>query len=216
MLSGQFNRIRRIFSTSFGGVFDSAGLIESQDGARLIGRDGTTIYLSFVQRVSKVNDLFYGLELNRGDGNRNRVLCIGHGAVRAWNEGPPRSPKRDAGSTGWSLTSEYNGTENELLEFGELGEETIEPAFIVLRISFGPGNQDEVSLFVNPKSLVNESECVADVVGQGNFAFDRIGIANFEGDKFFQVDHIRLGTNFSAVTQSRPPIESMAIRRHTN
>ncbi|MEM9413788.1 MAG: FecR domain-containing protein, partial [Planctomycetota bacterium] len=37
LLTGQFNRIRRNLSTSFSGVFDSAGFIENQDGVRLIG-----------------------------------------------------------------------------------------------------------------------------------------------------------------------------------
>ena len=78
--SGQQNRIRRSLSTSIGGVFDAAGLVENQDGMRLIGRDGTTVYLSFLQRVNKIDDVFYGLELHRNDGNANRVLCIGNGA----------------------------------------------------------------------------------------------------------------------------------------
>ncbi len=78
--TAQQNRIRRSLGTSVGGVFDAAGLVENQDGVRLIGRDGMTIYLSFLQRVDKINDVFYGYELHRGDGNANRVLCIGHGA----------------------------------------------------------------------------------------------------------------------------------------
>ncbi len=88
LLEGRFNRIRRVLSTSFGGVFDAAGLIESQDGARLIGRDNTSIYMSFTQQISQVDQVFYGFELNRGDGNRNRVLCVGHAAAKKWTVGP--------------------------------------------------------------------------------------------------------------------------------
>ena len=51
--SGQQNRIRRSLSTSIGGVFDAAGLVENQDGMRLIGHEGTTVYLSFLQRVER-------------------------------------------------------------------------------------------------------------------------------------------------------------------
>lgn len=196
VLSGQFNRIRRVLSTSFSGVFDTAQLIENQDGSRLIGRDGTTLYLSFVQQVTKKEDAFYGVELNRGDGNRNRVLCIGHGAVRGWVDGPPRSPDNSAGFTNWSVTSEFNGDHNRLLELGELGPETTDPILIVVKIVFGENNNDEVFVFVNPDPN-NESHPL--VFGKGNFAFDRIGIANFEGDKSFRVDHIRIGNSYSAV-----------------
>jgi len=76
----QKNRIRRSLASSIGGVFDVAGLVEDQNGVRLIGQDGMTVYLSFLQRVDKIEDGFYGLELHRGDGNANRVLCIGNGA----------------------------------------------------------------------------------------------------------------------------------------
>ena len=86
--SGQQNRVRRSLSTSIGGVFDAAGLVENQDGTRLIGRDGTTVYLSFLQRVDKLDDVFYGVELHRNDGNSNRVLCIGNGAegCKIWRD----------------------------------------------------------------------------------------------------------------------------------
>ena len=49
--TAQQNRIRRSLSTSVGGVFDAAGLVENQDGMRLVGRDGSIVYLSFLQRV---------------------------------------------------------------------------------------------------------------------------------------------------------------------
>lgn len=201
VLSGQFNRIRRILGTSFSGVFDTADLIENQDGARLVGRDGRTIYVSFTQRVEKPKDVFYGFELNRGDGNANRVLCLGHGAAREWIAGPPRRPNKHAGVTGWAVTSEFNGENNRLLDIGDLGEPGTEPVLIVMRIDFGQYNNDRVTVYVNPKSLADESSCDATVTGTGNFAFDRISLANFEGDKTYEVDHIRIGTAFGAVTR---------------
>lgn len=198
-ISGQFNRIRRTLGTSFAGIFDSAGLIENQDGARLIGADGKTVYLGFVQQIGKIDDVFYGFELNRGDGNRNRVLCIGHAAARAWNPGPPRTPNKEAGVTRWSVTSEFNGSAGKLLEFGELGLETVEPVFIVVRIDFGAENRDRIQVFLNPDPVVKQEQQTAVVSGTGNFSFDRIGLANFEGDKAFDVDGIRIGTTWSAV-----------------
>ena len=183
--TAQQNRIRRSLGTSVGGVFDAAGMVENQDGVRLIGRDGTTVYLSFLQRADKINDVFYGFELHRGDGNTNRVLCIGNGA-----EG-----------TSYGVTSNFNvyGQRN----FPALGKENTETNFFVVRITFGVGNRDRVEIFRNPASLVDENLCQADAELVGNFAFDRISLGNFNGTKVHEVDEIRVGTTFRAVTGRR-------------
>lgn len=202
VLNGQFNRVRRLLSTSFGGVFDSAGYIEDQDGARLVGREGKVIYISYLQRVSQLNQGFYGFELHRGDGNRNRVLCVGSGAHLFWQPGPPRSPDRSKPATGWAVTSEFNGPEeNSVLNLGDLGNEPEKVALVVIKIAFGPEHRDELEVFVNPVSLSDVDECKPVVRGLGNFAFDRVGLANFDGRKEFLVDHVRIGSSFAAVTQ---------------
>jgi hypothetical protein len=179
------NRVRRSLGTSVGGVFDAAGLVENQDGMRLVGRDGTMVYLSFLQRVNKPGDVFYGLELHRSDGNANRVLCIGHGAEGA----------------GYGVTSNFNvyGQRN----YPPLGEENTEANFFVVRITFGPGNRDQVAVFRNPESLIDEKACIVNAELVGNFAFDRISLGNFHGTKVHEVDEIRVGTTFRAVTGRR-------------
>lgn len=202
-LTGSYNRIRRLMSTSFNGVFDSAGFVEEQDGARVIGQDGTTLYFGFLQKIDALDQGFYGFELHRGDGNRNRVLCIGHGAAKKWTEGKVRAPDVEAGVTGWAATSEINGQNNSLLELGEFGPETAEVVLFVVKIAFGNNNVDTIEVFKNPTSLWDETKCVPEVVGQGNFAFDRIGLANFEGNKTFEVDHVQVGTSFAGVTRPR-------------
>jgi hypothetical protein len=183
--TAQQNRIRRSLGTSIGGVFDAGGLVENQDGVRLIGKDGATVYLSFVQRVDKLDDVFYGFELHRGDGNGNRVLCIGNGVD----------------GTGYGVTSNVNvyGPRN----FPSLGKENTEPNFFVVRITYGAGNRDQVAVFRNPKSLIDENECKVDAELVGNFAFDRISLGNFHGTKIHEVDEIRIGTTFRAVTGRR-------------
>jgi FecR protein len=193
--SGQQNRIRRSLSTSIGGVFDAAGLVENQDGMRLIGHEGTTIYLSFLQRVNKTDDVFYGLELHRADGNGNRVLCIGNGAEQC----------------GYGVTSIFNvyGRQN----FPSLGEEDTDTNFIVVKIAYGPGNRDRVTVYRNPESLVGESSCTVDAELVGNFAFDRISLGNFNGTKVHQVDEIRVGTTFLAVTGRRSRGPGRLMRR---
>ena len=179
------NRIRRSLGTSVGGVFDAAGMVENQDGVRLIGKDGAVVYLSFLQRVNKINDVFYGFELHRGDGNGNRVLCIGNGVD----------------GTGYGVTSNVNvyGQRN----FPALGQENTETNFFVVRITYGSGNRDRVEVFRNPRSLIDESACKPDAELMGNFAFDRISLGNFNGTKAHEIDEIRVGTTFRAVTGRR-------------
>ncbi len=140
--TAQRNRIRRALSTSIGGVFDAAGLVENRDGHRLIGQNGRTIYLGFLQRVDKLDDVFYGFELHRGDGNGNRVLCIGNGADGA----------------AYGVTSNYNqyGSENYLV----LGEENDQPNLIVVRIDYGIDDRDVATVYRNPLSLADEDKCV--------------------------------------------------------
>ena len=181
-ITAQRNRIRRSLATSIGGVFDAVGLVEDQNGVRLVGQDGTTVYLSFLQRVSETDDGFYGLELHRGDGNANRVMCIGNGAD----------------DTGYGVTSAVNvyGSKN----FPALGEETTEVNFFVVKICYGTLNRDLVEVYRNPESLDDEELCQPDVVLKGNFAFDRISLANYDGSKTHEVDELCVGTHFLAVT----------------
>jgi len=183
--TAQQNRVRRSLGTSVGGVFDAAGLVENQDGMRLVGRDGGVVYVSFLQRVDKAADVFYGVELHRSDGNANRVLSIGHGVEE----------------TGYGASSNFNvyGERN----FPDLGKETTDTNFFVIRIAFGDGNRDRVEVFRNPESLIDENGCILDAELAGNFAFDRISLGNFHGTKVHEVDEIRVGTTFRAVTGRR-------------
>ena len=186
--TGQFNRIRRALSTSFCGVFDAAGLIENQDALRLIGHDNRTVYISFLQRTSQTNDEFYGLELHRGDGNANRVLCIGNG-------GTPGAAK-------YSVSSTFNMPQAKVAEdyVLPLGEEDANVHFFVVRIEFGVDDYDTVTVYRDPTSLTDERQCVVTAKLRGNYAFDRISLGNFNGTKRHEVDEIRVGTDFVAVT----------------
>ncbi len=193
----QRNRIRRSLASSVGGVFDVAGLVENQNGVRLIGRDGTTVYLSFLQRVNKLDDGFYGLELHRGDGNANRVLCIGNGADE----------------TGYGVTSAVNIYDAK--NFPTLGTEDTKANLFVIKISFGAGDRDTVEVFRNPASLDDEEQCVVDALLKGNFAFDRISLANFDGSKIHEVDELCVGTHFIAVTGRWGGERGRLLRRFT-
>ncbi|MEM6798676.1 MAG: hypothetical protein AAF589_04110 [Planctomycetota bacterium] len=181
--TGQANRVRRVLSTSSKGVFDVAGLVENRDAHRLIGKDGSTVYVSVLQRVSKLDDVFYGLELNRGDGNGNRVLCVGNGAEGAR----------------YAVTSNYNFDNN----VAEIGPENTEVNLIVIRIDYGADDHDRAIVYRNPRSLVDEFKCRPAAELTGNFSFDRISFGNFEGTKHHEVDDLRIGTSFRVVTGQR-------------
>lgn len=181
----QQNRIRRALGTSLGGVFDSAELVENQDGHRLVGANGRVVYLSFLQQVDKTDDGFYGFELHRGDGNPNRVLCIGNGAEGA----------------GYGVTSNFNsyGKSN----YARLGQENGEINLVVVKIEFGPEHRDRVTVYRNPESLLEEQAAEATVRLRGNFAFDRVSLGCFDGTKQHYVDELRVGTTYRAVTGHR-------------
>jgi hypothetical protein len=190
--TGNFNRIRRLLSTSMRGVFDVAGLLEDQDGLHLVGKNGKVVYLSFMQRVSHVNDVYYGFELHRGDGNANRVLSIGHGA-----EG-----------TSYAVASNFNTLWRQLSDtplFASLGEEDTVAHLFVVRIEFGAGNRDVATIYRDPASLIDEERCEPTATLRGNLAFDRISLANFDSlrGQVHEVDEIRVGTSFTAVTGQR-------------
>jgi FecR protein len=188
----QFNRVRRVLSTSLRGVFDVAGLVEDQNGIRLIGRNGKTIYVSFMQRVSVISDGFYGFELHRGDGNSNRVLSIGYGAE----------------ATGYGVSSNYNGVGKKdgiVALFAPLGNEDTETHLFVVRIDFGEKDRDVATIYRDPDSLLDERLCMPAATLEGNFAFDRISLGVFESlrNNKHEIDEIRVGTSFTAVTGQR-------------
>jgi hypothetical protein len=127
-----------------------------------------------------------------------------------WVEGPPRSPNREFEPTGWAVTSEFNGLDtNTTAHFGDLGSESTDVVLVVVKLTFGNDNIDQLAVYIDPEDLDDESKCQPRVVGTGNFAFDRIGIANFDGRKDFSVGRIRIGTTFHAVISE--PFDSIRL-----
>jgi hypothetical protein len=51
--------------------------------------------------------------------------------------------------------------------------------------------------------MIDEAACEVNAELFGNFAFDRIGIGNFHGTKIHELDEVRVGTTFRAVTGRR-------------
>ena len=86
---------------------------------------------------------------------------------------------------------------------------------MVVKFSFGVDNRDTVEIFRNPASLRDEQACSIDAVLKGNFAFDRISLGNFDGGKLHEVDEIRVGTHFLAVTGRWGGNRGRLLRRMT-
>ena len=133
----------------------------------------------------RVDDGFYGLELHRGDGNGNRVLCIGNGAEGA----------------GYGATSNVNVYgPRRIIPLSGVEDLEVE-LFCGQDIVWGLSNKDIVERSTGiPESLRDESACTVDAVLQGNFAFDRISMGCFDGEKIHEIDELRVGTHFLAVT----------------
>ena len=75
----------------------------------------------------------------------------------------------------------------------------------VVRIDFGEDNHDVATVYRDPDSLLDERLCMPAATLKGNFAFDRISLGNFDSlkDNTHEVDEIRVGTSFTAVTGQR-------------
>ena len=199
-------RVRRPLDVSPGGVFDRAGLVA--DG--LIGRDGTTLYIGFMQRVTVEPTVkggqaaylrYYSFELNRSDSDTKRVLEIGHDD----RSNPPNGPYYGAASVlNNGLDSHEPG------QYQSLGEPDTKWNTIVVKLTFGAADYDTVEVFRNPESRTDESAITVDATLKGQFQFNRIALARFVGNApVHLVDEIRLGTEYA---DAFAPIDEAKIK----
>ena len=169
-IGGKYHRVQRLLDVSETGRLGRSGTVEVRGGRRLVGEG--KIEFSFLHRVSKVDDGFYGVELHRGPGDENRVVCIGSGA----------------GGTGYGISSEVNGGAKR--SFQSLGKEDDQVNHIVVRIRFGPGNNDVAHVYRNPTGNDLSGEPLA--VFHGDLAFDRVSLGSFSGTKTHDVDQLQI------------------------
>jgi hypothetical protein len=89
--------------------------------------------------------------------------------------------------------------------FAPLGEEDTIAHLMVVRIEFGGGDRDVATIYRDPASLLDEERCTPTATLNGNLAFDRISLASFDSlrGQVHEVDEIRVGTSFTAVTGQR-------------
>ena len=177
LLQTSENRIGRALDTSTGGAFDNAGLL---DGNGNIGADGTAVYISFLQQANPT-DKFWEFELHRDDlGDPGRIAGLGN----------------DADGTDLNLRTPATGASN------SAGPANTGVNFYVLKIEFGAGDDDTISLFINPQLGI---EGVADLVtsNAGDLSFDGISFGMYVGGMVAH-DEVRIGTTYSSVTPAVP------------
>lgn len=187
----QYCRANRFPDTSAGGPFGLAGLV---DGGK-IGADGTTLYLSFLQRIATVPSgslPYYAIELSDGNGNADRVLLVGH----------------DDKATPYYVARTYSNESGSEISTS-LGTENADVNFYVLKFSFGAGDDDLVEIYRNP-SLGGEPAAPTATLGGlslgYDFSFDRIALARFVGNTpIVDFDEIRFGTTFADVAPVPEP-----------
>ena len=187
-------RAVRLLDVRSGGPLDKAGLVERGR----VGRDGTTLYVGFVQRVSRVPVAahsspdylrFYSFELNTSGSDTTRVLEIGHDDRTA-------APFYGAAS----VVNNADARDPEPGQFRPLGEQDTHANMIVVKLTFGPGDKDTAEIFRNPESLSDETASTVDAKLAGNFALDRIAVARFVGSSpVHEIDEIRLATDYREV-----------------
>ena len=186
----QYCRTERLMDTSVGGEFDSAGLV---DGTGKIGADGTTLYLSFLQRISSVPSQYpyYAVELSNGDYGSGRVLLVGHD---------------DKASPYYVARTYSNGTGSETLT--PLGVENADVNLFVLKFTFDT-DDDLVEIYRNPSPGGEPTTPTATLGGPGlgyDFSFHKIALARFVNtSSLLDVDEIRFGTSYADVTPVPEP-----------
>ena len=193
---GGNTRVARKLNVRADGSLARAGIV--QDG--LVGRDGATLYVGFLQRITVLPTAdpkdpaylrFYSVEFNTAPGDKNRVLEIGH------DDRPnPGSPE----CYGVASVTNNNRPNHEPGQFQSLGAPDTRVNLIVVKFTFGSDGQDTVAVYRNPESASDEAASTVDAKLKGRFRFDRIALARFVGGTpVHQVDEIRIGTEFANV-----------------
>ncbi|MEP6668234.1 MAG: hypothetical protein ABJF10_03725 [Chthoniobacter sp.] len=182
-------RLLESFDTTGAGGF--APYLEGSN----IGANGTTLYISFLLRVASPTGGYNGFELFRGtSADSGRILSVnqytGHGSANYYltvGEGA------NSNVFGGTPTTDAN-----------LGFTNTNVNLFVLRIDFGVGGTDTVSIYANPL-LGTEPGSPLGQVTASDLSFDRISNSTFSGGAVQMLDEVRVGTTFASVTPAPEP-----------
>ena len=168
----------RFLDTSAGGSFGANGYV---DGNGNIGSAGKTVYISFMQQASVLNN-YYELELHRGSLNDpGRMSGIGN----------------DTGDSNVHLR--YETPAGGSSTFYTVGPGNTGVNFYVVRIDY-TGSGDTVTVYQNPTSAT-EAGATPQLVqtGLADMSFNGISFGAFNGGSTVAHDEVRLGTTWADV-----------------
>ncbi|MES2924803.1 MAG: immunoglobulin domain-containing protein, partial [Verrucomicrobiota bacterium] len=166
-------RTGRFLDTSTNGPFGARGY---RDPNGNIGKDGTTLYLSFMQQPNGMS-AYYEFEFHRGNlGDPGRIAGIGN----------------DQGGDNVNLRAP-NGTHT----FIGSGTNTVN--YYVVRIDFKPGN-DDVYVYRNPTSTTEPGVPTLTRLGASDMSFNGISFGAFNNGRTVAHDEIRIGQSWDDVT----------------
>lgn len=144
-----------------------------------VGADNTTVYASFLIDLAGSAASFTGLEFRIGSGNTNAGRPVRIGAY---------SNDFIVGTDGGSGSVSFS--ESDASDIAH---------FIVLQFNFVAGD-DTVDVFIDPTLAALQANTSDGQLTDRDFAFDRIGLANFNNNPTFGfVDEIRIGTTLADV-----------------
>ena len=169
----------RFLDTSAGGAFGVNGYI---DGNGNIGAAGKTIYISFMQQASVLNN-YYEFELHRGNLNDpGRMSGIGN----------------DTGDNNVHLR--YETPAGGSSTFYTVGPGNTGVNFYVVRIDY-TASGDTVTVYQNPTSTT-EAGATPQLVQSGlaDMSFNGISFVAFNGGSTVAHDEVRIGTTWADVT----------------
>ena len=185
----------------------------------LIGRDGTSLWVSVLLRKETTDDIQTAFSLANGDDLTDiNAIRVGAGYYGpASNLGNQRF---------WCLLVNNPGTEGFSVLRTTHTLTPGQPALLVLRLLFG--SSDTVELYVNPTpgdAPPSESSVSRTTAGGSGLGFRTVGFWSSNGTNNASLDEIRLGPTFASVTPtSAPPpaagmlsvaAEAVTVEEHT-
>ncbi|QJE98243.1 glycoside hydrolase family 32 protein [Luteolibacter luteus] len=170
-------RVGRVLDTSPAGPFGARGYL---DPSGRIGKDGTTLYLSFLQQPNGTT-LFYEFEFHRDNlGDPGRIAGIG-------NDSPGDNVNLRA----------PNGTQT------LIGEGNTGVNFYVVRIDFKPGN-DDVRIYRNPTSNTEPGVPTLTRLDAADLSFNGVSFGAFVNGRTVKHDELRFGRSWQEVIGMGP------------
>jgi hypothetical protein len=178
-----YSYIRRL-----GRYLDTNTFADYRDGNGNIGKDNTTLYMSFVMKSTNLGS-FYELELHRdGLADGTRIGGIGND------------------TTGTNVNLRSNVTSPSTYDSGtysKIAAATTDASLYVAKFDFLSGS-DKVTVYANPTLGTEPTTAALVKTDAGDMSFDALSLASFNGGVFY-ADEIRLGTTFASVTPSSVP-----------